>query len=45
MVWNSHQDPPSSDAPLDPVPRRKLSPQLQKLVDHDEGFYDDVYSS
>lgn len=36
-------EPPSSDL-QDPVPRRKLPPQLQKLVDHDDGFYDDVYS-
>lgn len=45
MGWNSRQDPPSSDPPSDPVPRRSLPAQLQKLVDHDDGFYDDVYSS
>ncbi|BCR87133.1 mitochondrial fission process 1 family protein [Aspergillus chevalieri] len=44
MVWESRQESPSSDATLGPVPRRKLPPQLQKLVDHDDGFYDDVYS-
>lgn len=38
--------PPSSGSDTqDSVPRRKLPPQLQQLVDHDDGFYDDVYSS
>ncbi|KAE8387603.1 mitochondrial 18 KDa protein-domain-containing protein [Aspergillus alliaceus] len=43
MVWGSN--PKRDDSPEEPIPREKLPPQLQKLVDHDDGFYDDIYSS
>ncbi|KAF5856868.1 hypothetical protein ETB97_006621 [Aspergillus alliaceus] len=43
MVWGSN--PKRDNSPEEPIPREKLPPQLQKLVDHDDGFYDDIYSS
>ncbi|KAE8348040.1 mitochondrial 18 KDa protein-domain-containing protein [Aspergillus coremiiformis] len=43
MRWGSQ--PKHDDSPEKPITREKLPPQLQKLVDHDDGFYDDIYSS
>ncbi|KAE8131237.1 mitochondrial 18 KDa protein-domain-containing protein [Aspergillus pseudotamarii] len=43
MLWGSQSK--QEDSPEKPIPREKLPPQLQQLVDHDEGFYDDIYSS
>ncbi|PIG79399.1 hypothetical protein AARAC_007635 [Aspergillus arachidicola] len=43
MLWGSPSKP--EDSPEKPIPREKLPPQLQQLVDHDDGFYDDIYSS
>ncbi|KAE8403521.1 mitochondrial 18 KDa protein-domain-containing protein [Aspergillus pseudonomiae] len=43
MLWGSQSQP--EDSPEKPIPREKLPPQLQQLVDHDDGFYDDIYSS
>ncbi|KAE8373763.1 mitochondrial 18 KDa protein-domain-containing protein [Aspergillus bertholletiae] len=43
MLWGSSRSQPE-DSPEQPIPREKLPPQLQQLVDHDEGFYDDIYS-
>ncbi|KAJ5675710.1 hypothetical protein N7462_008607 [Penicillium macrosclerotiorum] len=48
MVWGSRkQDEPQNPPPgVDqPVAREKLPAKLQQLVDHDDDFYDDVYSS
>ncbi|OGM40947.1 hypothetical protein ABOM_010497 [Aspergillus bombycis] len=42
MLWGSQPKP--EDSPEKPIPREKLPPQLQQLVDHDDGFYDDIYS-
>lgn len=41
MFWNSH-DEQSPDVAQQP--REKLPPQLQKLVDRDDSFYDDIYT-
>lgn len=43
MLWGSPSKP--EDSSEKPIPREKLPPQLQQLVDHDDGFYDDIYSS
>ncbi|KAJ5175353.1 uncharacterized protein N7482_001230 [Penicillium canariense] len=50
MVWGSHQPNELQGAfALDanqtvPVPRAKLPAKLQHLVDHEDEFYDDLYS-
>ncbi|KAL4803968.1 mitochondrial 18 KDa protein-domain-containing protein [Aspergillus unguis] len=41
MLWNRKEEHPQEPAPLR---RRKLSPELQKIVDNDDQFYDDVYA-
>ncbi|KAE8151827.1 mitochondrial 18 KDa protein-domain-containing protein [Aspergillus avenaceus] len=43
MFWGSHSDD-NAEVTHEPLPRQKLPPQLQKLVDRDDGFYDDIYS-
>ncbi|KAL3460507.1 mitochondrial 18 KDa protein-domain-containing protein [Aspergillus heterothallicus] len=43
MLWRSRKEE-ASQAPEEPIKRGKLSPQLQKIVDRDDQFYDDVYS-
>ncbi|KAI9933460.1 hypothetical protein ASPWEDRAFT_43276 [Aspergillus wentii DTO 134E9] len=43
MLWGSHQDEAAASSQK-PVPRQKLPSSLQKLVDRDDSFYDDVYS-
>ncbi|PKY05623.1 hypothetical protein P168DRAFT_303380 [Aspergillus campestris IBT 28561] len=43
MLWNSPNEETPPEDPK-PIPREKLSPQLQQLVDHDDRtFYDDIY--
>ncbi|KAL3475274.1 mitochondrial 18 KDa protein-domain-containing protein [Aspergillus californicus] len=48
-MWGKRTEEPSQ-APqpeaqaLAPIKRRKLPPQMQKLVDQDDHFYDDVYT-
>ncbi|PWY66852.1 hypothetical protein BO94DRAFT_579653 [Aspergillus sclerotioniger CBS 115572] len=44
MFWKKHHDDTPEEA-QEPIPREKLPPQLQKLADRDDGFYDDIYSS
>ncbi|KAJ0422600.1 mitochondrial 18 KDa protein-domain-containing protein [Aspergillus carlsbadensis] len=44
MFWGSRKEEAPKEAPQEPVKRGKLSPQLQKIVDRDDQFYDDVYS-
>lgn len=47
MVWGRQQDEPQSPPQelLDkPVVREKLPTKLQQLVDHEDEFYDDLYS-
>ncbi|KAL2810886.1 mitochondrial 18 KDa protein-domain-containing protein [Aspergillus granulosus] len=43
MLWGSRKEE-APQAPQEPIKRGKLSPQLQKIVDRDDQFYDDVYS-
>ncbi|RDW67163.1 mitochondrial fission process 1 family protein [Aspergillus mulundensis] len=42
MFWGSKKEEPS-EAP-EPAKRKKLSPQLQKIVDSDDDFYSAIYS-
>lgn len=43
MLWNSPNEETPPEDPK-PIPREKLSPRLQQLVDHDDRtFYDDIY--
>lgn len=46
MVWDTRQkDTPAPPAEVDrPVTREKLPSKLQKLVDEEEDFYDDIYA-
>jgi fission process protein 1 len=44
MLWGSRKEEAPKEAPQEPIKRGKLSPQLQKIVDRDDQFYDDVYS-
>ncbi|RAL13689.1 mitochondrial fission process 1 family protein [Aspergillus homomorphus CBS 101889] len=44
MIWGKKEDK-APEVVQQPIPREKLPDQLQKLVDHDDGFYDDIYSS
>ncbi|CEL02365.1 hypothetical protein ASPCAL03536 [Aspergillus calidoustus] len=44
MLWGSRKEEVPKEAPQEPIKRGKLSPQLQKIVDRDDQFYDDVYS-
>lgn len=47
MVWGIRQktDTPAPRPDVDrPVTREKLPTKLQRLVDQDEDFYDDLYS-
>ncbi|KAF9892229.1 hypothetical protein FE257_002005 [Aspergillus nanangensis] len=43
MFWNktTQDNTPVDDQPVSP---KQLPPQLQKLVDRDDSFYDDIYS-
>ncbi|KAF4285690.1 hypothetical protein KXW98_003277 [Aspergillus fumigatus] len=45
MFWGKrdHRDETPTDTPQQPIPREKLPAQLQKIVDQDDGFYDDIY--
>ncbi|KAF7167638.1 hypothetical protein CNMCM5623_000911 [Aspergillus felis] len=43
MFWRKHHDETPADTPQQPIPREKLPAQLQKIVDEDDGFYDDIY--
>ncbi|KAL4889560.1 mitochondrial 18 KDa protein-domain-containing protein [Aspergillus ambiguus] len=42
MFWGSHHESP--DVAQQPIARENLPPQLQRLVDRDDSFYDDIYS-
>lgn len=43
MFWGKGKEEPPPE-PQEPVKRAKLNPHLQRIVDHDDHFYDDVYS-
>ncbi|GIK07848.1 hypothetical protein Aspvir_003517 [Aspergillus viridinutans] len=43
MFWRKHHDEAPTDTAQQPIPREKLPAQLQKIVDQDDGFYDDIY--
>ncbi|KAL2838363.1 mitochondrial 18 KDa protein-domain-containing protein [Aspergillus pseudoustus] len=43
MLWGNRKEE-TPQAPQETIKRGKLSPQLQKIVDRDDQFYDDVYS-
>lgn len=45
MFWGKHHDDTPEAAQQPPIPRKKLPSHLQTLADHDDGFYDDIYSS
>lgn len=51
MIWGKKAttDEARPDAARDvdqqPNPREKLPSELQQIVDRDDGFFDDVYSS
>ncbi|KAK5788530.1 hypothetical protein VI817_009488 [Penicillium citrinum] len=44
MAWNRKQNDPPEEIDKTPIPRQTLPKKLQHLVDHDEDFYDDLYS-
>ncbi|PKX93316.1 mitochondrial fission process 1 family protein [Aspergillus novofumigatus IBT 16806] len=45
MFWRKrdHHDETPADTPQQPISREKLPAHLQKIVDQDDGFYDDIY--
>ncbi|EAW13388.1 uncharacterized protein ACLA_054350 [Aspergillus clavatus NRRL 1] len=50
MFWGKKHDeaeaqPADAAEQLKVIPRGKLPPQLQQMVDQDDGLYDDLYSS
>ncbi|KAH8430273.1 mitochondrial fission process 1 family protein [Aspergillus melleus] len=45
MFWGSRKEEETPEVAHQPIPRSKLPPQLQQLVDRDDAFYDDIYSS
>lgn len=44
MFWGSPKQDDTPEVEHKPMPRSKLPPQLQQLVDRDDAFYDDIYS-
>ncbi|KAL4877322.1 mitochondrial 18 KDa protein-domain-containing protein [Aspergillus karnatakaensis] len=48
MLWGKSKEetpaPAPAPAPGEPIKRGRLSPQMQKIVDRDDHFYDDVYT-
>lgn len=38
------RDEPRPDFSKQPLPREKLPPKLQQLVDRDDSFFDEIYS-
>ncbi|KAI9044256.1 mitochondrial fission process 1 family protein [Aspergillus affinis] len=45
MFWGSRKEEETPEVDQKPISRSKLPPQLQQLVDRDDAFYDDIYSS
>jgi fission process protein 1 len=44
MFWGKRKEEASEPPQDQPIKRRQLSPQMEKIVDRDDHFYDDVYT-